>query len=79
MRQSIINNEEAKTCTRKYFKANSLVEEFFCSIIRGTKESILSSRPIQAPSQEDDETAKIDLEKMRVINKMFKLFKINKV
>lgn len=77
-RQNMMNIAEADACTKKYFKADSLERMFFCSTMKGIKESIFNSRPIQAPNQLDEEIDKIDLVIIITKNKMFKLFKINK-
>lgn len=78
MIEIIINKEEAIAWIKKYFKAVSLDEEFFSSTRRGIKEIILSSRAIHALNQVQEEIARIDLEKVKIKNKVFKLFKINK-
>lgn len=71
--------QEAIAWIKKYFKADSFDKIFLLLIIRGIKDNILSSKPIQAPSQFDDETEISELMIIIKKNKIFKLLKINKV
>lgn len=54
----IANNKtaEANACVRKYFNEASVDIKLLLSLIRGIKDNKLISKPIQAPSQELDET-----------------------
>ena len=47
---------EANAWVRKYFKEASVESKLFVSIIKGIKDNKLISNPIQAPSQELEET-----------------------
>lgn len=70
---------EAAAWIIKYFNADSLEIIFLYSRIKGINESILNSRPIQIPSQLEDE---IEINVLMMVinkNKMFRLLKINKV
>ncbi|MEO5355511.1 MAG: hypothetical protein H7835_20200 [Magnetococcus sp. XQGC-1] len=62
---------EAKTCTRKYFKAASEFRGDFEFIRRAIKASMLISRPIQAVIQEGAEIAAIEPRMRRKINASF--------
>lgn len=71
--------DEAEAWIRKYFMAASEERVFLLLIIRGTKESIFNSKPIQAVNQFVDE---IEIEVPRIVinkNRRLRLFKINKV
>lgn len=71
--------EEAEAWIKKYFIAASDESVFLLLIIRGTKDNIFNSKPIQAVNQFVDE---IETEVPRIViskNKRFRLFKINKV
>lgn len=78
-RQNTKNVHEAMAWIRKYFKEDSLDKIFFLLVIKGINDSIFISKPIQVPSQFEEEIEIVDLKSIISRKRRFKLFKMNKV